>query len=562
MSRNIIVLFVLIYISVIQDVKAAHFTITPSQSLQPGARNLTLRCSPASNSYTTLYDIRILKRSLVQNSLPTPIAEIDGNGIKPGRGLGPYNHIVTGNYDRNQQPTESFLQVIINDPNCDDSAEYQCITHGSPTIANDPTLLQEDKNVTVYQSKSSSLDMDRSPERMKYGVGDRVELSCYGYVGYSEKLVSWESKSSGDLFFDPITENITLSGIPPRSPGCEYFTDSIYQYYYVGKDDNGLQIRCKVDNSEVDSVSTTIYLADGRLTITPSNYQQIGYTSLTIRCSPGSNSYYTTLYDIRILKHSLEQNSLPTVMAEIDGRGIRPGSGIISPKYTVTGNYDINQQPTESFLEVIINNLDCPDRLETEYQCIISGSPTISTNPALLQYNESVTVGINPGSIEITRYPEKMKYDVGEKIDIICQGDVGYPEHDWNWCSNTTGHCDLFYTNITNGQVEPPTSTRCGYYSRSTFSYYVGKDYNGLEIRCMVNLNEMYSVSTTIYLTDGDSGNGKTQGTTTGVVETTDDIKKRWLLADIERIKLEQEKLKLQISRLTNNTTNCNCGCN
>ncbi|XP_055958859.1 uncharacterized protein LOC126830091 isoform X2 [Patella vulgata] len=407
MDGNSVLAFVMIYTAVIQDVKAARLTITPSQNLQAGATSLTLRCSPVSNSvYDTLYSIQINKRTLLQNSQTTNMAVIDGRGTTPGTGITTPKYTVTGNYAITQQPTQGFLQIIINNPDCNDAAEYQCITNGEPTIATNPGTLQEDKNVTV-QSNPGTVEMTRFQEKMNYSVGEKIEIKCKGDVGNPEKSWFWESKLTSDSFFNPIRENITKGTVdPPTSTRCGYYSRSTLNYY-VGQDDNGLVIRCKADNSDLHSDNKTIYVTNAkavRLTITPSQNLKAGATSLTLRCSPVSNSVYTNLYSIQINKRTLVQNSQTTLMAVINGAGTTPGTGITPPKYTVTGNYDINQQPTQGFLQIIIINPDFNDA--AEYQCITTGAPTISTNPGTLQENKNVTVE-NAKAVRLTITPSQ-----------------------------------------------------------------------------------------------------------------------------------------------------------
>ncbi|XP_050415284.1 uncharacterized protein LOC126829421 [Patella vulgata] len=291
-----------------------------------------------------------------------------------------------------------------------------------------------------------------------------------------------------------------------------------------------------------------------KLTITPSPNLQTGATSLTLRCSADANSNYTELSAIGINKVTKGSSSL-VAFTTLDSTGsfIR-GNGITAPKYEI--NVALRPQLTNNAIQVIIHNPDCHDT--SEYICETTGDT--DTPPYVSQSTDykNVTVQSNPGTVEMKIYPAKMKYDVGEKIEITCQTGVENSESIWTWeaMPPTDSTRELMQIeefpsehifspavmteNARTTEVDPQTSTQCGYNTGSTLEHHVGMEDDGLKIRCMVNNSELLSAIKTIHL-------------------TLDDVKKRMLLADTERIKLEQEKLKQQISK---NTTSCNCCCN
>ncbi|XP_050416353.1 uncharacterized protein LOC126830134 [Patella vulgata] len=288
-----------------------------------------------------------------------------------------------------------------------------------------------------------------------------------------------------------------------------------------------------------------------KLTIQPSQNIQAGSTYyLALQCSPDSNSSYTKLRTMEIYKQSMV--SPKKLLVKVDSTGsYTPGAGITKPKYKIL--FLLNApQLIDKYVQVDINNPDCHDT--AEYTCETTGETATSSHPVYLKDSKTVTVQSNPGKVEMKIFHEKPKYDVGEKIEITCQTGVENPEPTWTWEFKPSGDSltdvkfykvhdttyDVRTENIRKSQVDQHTSTQCGYNTGSTLQHEVGMEDDGLKIRCMVDNSELYSAIKTIYL-------------------TLDDVKKRMLLADTERIKLEQEKLKQQISK---NTTNCNCCCN
>ncbi|XP_050416333.1 uncharacterized protein LOC126830101 [Patella vulgata] len=284
-------------------------------------------------------------------------------------------------------------------------------------------------------------------------------------------------------------------------------------------------------------------LAATGLDITPSETIQAGSTSLTIRCSPAATSGYSSIYTIQMKRRFRGQYPQTKLLGMIDILGLSPGSKISQPKYDITGNHQL-MSPNQSYLQIIIHDPDCNDA--GEYQCITNGVSGSTTK--LSQQDKNVTIQSNPGTIELTRVPDKSIYDVGDTLSVTCSGEVGNPPQSWTWESKLAQSSvfKAIIENLTEGQVVPSSTSGCDYNSTSVLTYSVTDINNGTEIRCRVGTSQLYALSTIIYVK----------------AETTEDVQKRWLLADIERIKLEQQKLKLQISCLTQNTTNCNCGGN
>ncbi|XP_055959052.1 uncharacterized protein LOC126829368 isoform X2 [Patella vulgata] len=402
---------------------------------------------------------------------------------------------------------EQGLQFNLSDVTIADEGRY-----GVNVLVNNVTMEFQTHIETIALPAFSVISV-KEPAVGDFKEGDVANITCSGAAGRPLGTVYIVKRSHSPVFVKVDTELLTRNY--SQLYNGSYIIDYTFSHV-MDRSDNDTEYGCEIlpgspsFSSHLFSLSNLVpitvdYVEAARLTISPSQNLQAGATSLTLRCSPVSNAVYTTLYSITINKRTMVQNSQTTNMAVINGIGTKPGTGITPPKYTVTGNYDITQQPTQGFLQIIINNPDCNDA--AEYQCITAGQPTIATNPGTLQEDKNVTVQSNPVTAEMFPVPEKVRYSVGENIEITCQGDVGNPEKSWSWESRSIG--DSFFNpireNITKGTVDPPTPTRCGYYSRSILNYYVGQDDNGLVIRCKIDNSELHSDNKTIFLINAEN---------------------------------------------------------
>ncbi|KAK6174006.1 hypothetical protein SNE40_017362 [Patella caerulea] len=122
-----------------------------------------------------------------------------------------------------------------------------------------------------------------------------------------------------------------------------------------------------------------------KLTITPSQNLQAGATSLTLRCSPDSNSGYAELLTIDIAKRTLVQNSLSMPIAILDRNGVNR-IGIPPPKYRVTGSLALPR----GFLQIVIHHPDGHDA--AEYRCLTLGKFPPIVRSGVLKDSKNVTI--------------------------------------------------------------------------------------------------------------------------------------------------------------------------
>ncbi|XP_055958705.1 uncharacterized protein LOC130010301 isoform X2 [Patella vulgata] len=472
---------------------------------------LAVNCSPSLQAgYTTLYNIQMIKVSF-ENNKTTILATIDDAGNVVGPQDVSFNDTVTGHFN-NSSPEQSYVNIEVKDPSCEDDGRYVCKTVG---VTNRGVVTLEDEKNIIIQSSPGDIKLVTIPSKDKYNINDTIDLICSGNLGNPKRALSWETKLPDESVWKPY-QFYSTSVAQRNSSQCTYVGKSILNYT-VQVTDHGLSFRCLVGGSESYSVNTTIILDDKLevdLEILPSQDLGAGFKNLSMRCFPSVVTNITgvkTLESLQIFKRS---GGAEFIIATISSKGIRPGVGITSPKFTISGGF-ISTSPLVSYLQVAINDPDCND--EAEYQCW-TNYLQVEKSP---QDKKNVTVDSNPGNLKLSVIPDGPLYLVNTKLTIKCSGNSGDPQKDWFWqISRINTNNWLPYQNkddISSGDITPPSIGQCGNITSSTLTFTVKYGDDGLQFRCIIGREYAYMRNVTIYLTETTNTT-----TTTGPVGTKD----------------------------------------
>ncbi|XP_055958704.1 uncharacterized protein LOC126829270 isoform X2 [Patella vulgata] len=251
---------------ILDDKVEASLEILPSQNLAAGFKNLSVRCFPSVftniTGIKTLGSLQIFKQS---GSVEFIIATISSKGIRSGAGITSPKFTISGDFI-STSPLESYLQVVINDPDCNDEAEYQCWTNYLQVEISP----QDKKNVTV-DSNPGNLRLSIIPKAPLYLVNTRLTIKCSGNSGDPQKGWIWQiSRTNSDNWLPyPNKDDISNGDIKPPSIGqCGNITSSTLTYT-VKYGDDGLQFRCIIGRANLMLMrNATIYLTETTNTTT------------------------------------------------------------------------------------------------------------------------------------------------------------------------------------------------------------------------------------------------------------------------------------------------------
>ncbi|ESO93804.1 hypothetical protein LOTGIDRAFT_228571 [Lottia gigantea] len=255
---NLLVIL-LSFICLITDVKSAELDIRPSTNIQAGAPTITFRCQPTIVSgVTSLYrlDISRLREGVSTEQILGTIQV--GKQPELGPGLTSPKYTVSGSLTAIDTVSTSFLQIIIQDPNCNDKGEYVCtVTGGNSGGSLTP---KKQTNVTV-QENPSSLGINVVPSKSEYKSNDSISMTCNGNVGNPAKTWQWQTRRfPASIQWNRYTDSsdiVTDDVSPPIGGSCSYRQQTVLNYRVKAQDD-GLEIRCILDNTEEFSQNFTI----------------------------------------------------------------------------------------------------------------------------------------------------------------------------------------------------------------------------------------------------------------------------------------------------------------
>ncbi|KAK6174003.1 hypothetical protein SNE40_017360 [Patella caerulea] len=255
----------------------------------------------------------------------------------------------------------------------------------------------------------------------------------------SKRTLVQNSLSMSIAILDPI--GVNRIGIPPpkyRVSGSLALPQGFLQIVIDHPDGHdAAEYQC-LTFGKLATTSSSVFLKDSKnvtinnvkaakLTITPSQNLQAGAASLTLRCSPDSNSVYTKLHTIEITKRTLVQNSLSMSIAILDPIGVNR-IGIPPPKYAVTGSLALPQ----GFLQIVIHHPDGHDA--AEYQCLTFGKLATTSSSVFLKDSKNVTINnvISDGEDQVPppgadNDPSNIENQVPSGADVISDGEDQVP---------------------------------------------------------------------------------------------------------------------------------------